>query len=230
MADDLFHAAQVKLRRARKHILSVNDEMEIQAREHAKFLAAWSMINDDIIPETPINPNRLDEVACCVGDAIHNLRSALDLLACEVVEKSGESPKDVHFPFADTEKALTEKTATSDNGGMVKRHKFHRAREDARKAHLGLRPHGEPHGNALLWGLHRLDLIDKHQDLLTLTSEVWGGGLYRDGTKLTPRNDGGMILVFAPAGLFAGQAVPTVLNSLAGEVERTIQTFSNLGW
>lgn len=35
------------------------------------------------------------------GDAIHNMRSALDLLAVEAVKRGGGDPKDVYYPFCE---------------------------------------------------------------------------------------------------------------------------------
>lgn len=178
--------------------------------------------------EFPIPPRHLDEIACCVGDAVHNLRSALDLLACQVVEKSGGNPDSVHFPFAKTAADLT--TGGRSKKGMIGDKHFDRARPDAQQALLALAPHGEPNGNRLLWGLHRLDLVDKHQDLLVLSTATTKPNLYIQGVRLDVRDDPLPSLTFAPGSLFAGEEVVAVLDSLAGEAERTIQTFSNLGW
>lgn len=57
-----------------------------------------------------------------LGDAIHNLRTALDLLACDVVRQNNASAKGVYFPFAHDENGLET---------QIKEKKFHRASPEA---------------------------------------------------------------------------------------------------
>lgn len=233
MSSDLFHAAHIKARRAKKHIASVESELRAVIAAHGEFLSAVSIVGvfgDGLTPELSIPEDDLDEIACCVGDAIHNLRSALDLLACEVVERSGNSPKDVHFPFADTQAGLTAKSQHSPPGGMIKRHHFDRARSDAVTAVLALAPHGESSGNALLYGLHQLDKIDKHRDIIALTTDQPAPGMFFMGSHLKPDDYTSPKLVFTAGIPLAGEEVVTVLERLSGELERAIKTFSDLGW
>ena len=233
---DLFHAASVKVRRGRKHIADVAPAFSAVSVHQDGFLKAARAMGLPIgraafISELAIPESAMDEIACCVGDAVHNLRSALDLLPCEVVERTPNgNPNQVHFPFAETEKGLTEQTDKSPKGGALKGKNFHRAREDARDLLLALAPHGEAHGNALLWGLHRLDLIDKHQDLLSLSHDVRKPGLYFLGATLPTGGSLPPRLVFAPGNLFAGQEIVATLNLIAGEVEDAVERFASLGW
>lgn len=235
---DLFHTARVKVRRARKHIGDIGPELERVVTKHDKFQRALSItghlgidLGHGLTPAFRPPDQALDEIACCVGDAVHNLRSALDLLACEVVERTPDgNPNNVHFPFADTAKGLTEKTDRTPSGGAIRGKNFHRAGQDAQDLLLSLKPHGEPHGNALLWGLHRLDLIDKHRDLLALSTAQDKPGLYLQGVHLKPADQDALRLVFAQGDYFPGHEVVAVLDGLASEVERVIQAFSDLAW
>ena len=92
------------------------------------------------------------ELALVVGDAIHNLRASLDLLACDLVRVNGKSTKNVHFPFAFDAKGLKE---------QIEKKNFNRASAKAIDLLHRIGPHRE--GNKHLRGLHDLDLMDKHQ-------------------------------------------------------------------
>lgn len=95
-----------------------------------------------------------------LGDAIHNLRTALDLLACDVVRLNKQSAKGVYFPFADSEAGLAE---------MIVRKKFSRASEDAQRLLKTIQPYRG--GNELLRALHDLDVMDKHQLIIPMGSQ-----------------------------------------------------------
>lgn len=95
------------------------------------------------------------DLALVLGDAIHNLRTALDLLASDLARLNGKSPKGVSFPFA------------SDASGLkkqIKKKNFDRAGPKAVQLLHKIGPHRD--GNKALGGLHDLDLMDKHQLIL----------------------------------------------------------------
>ena len=120
----LFHSAWVKVRRARKHIGDIGPIFAATSIHQDDFLRAASAMglpigNASFVSELEIPKDALDEIACCVGDAVHNLRSALDLLACEVVELSpGGNSNGVHFPFSPTEECLCPVQATKSEPRM----------------------------------------------------------------------------------------------------------------
>ena len=92
------------------------------------------------------------EIPLVLGDAVHNLRTALDLLACDLVRLNGQSAKGVHFPFAESEDGLDE---------QIKKKKFDRASPEAVRLLKKIRPYRG--GNVLLRALHELDVMDKHR-------------------------------------------------------------------
>jgi hypothetical protein len=109
---------------------------------------------------TPIPP----EISLIAGDAIQNLRSALDYLACGLVRvtKTEPSPQ-VCFPISESE-PLTEKQQARFEGqvkGM---------RQDAINAIKGTKPYKG--GDDTLWRLHRLNIIDKHRLLMAAGTSV----------------------------------------------------------
>jgi hypothetical protein len=154
-----------------------------------------------------------------IGDAIHNMRSALDLMAVELVRINGGNDKGVCFPFS------------RDAAGIetaIKEAKFHRASSIARDLVRKLKPYGG--GNDVLRALHDLDLDDKHRKIPphttrmtvpAITTEKDASGkvigfpndlrLTLDKSKPPP-----FISTFPRDGPLAGQrVVPTLRNMLA---------------
>jgi hypothetical protein len=110
---------------------------------------AWVKIHADPAPEwSPI-----------IGDILHNLRSALDILYCQLLRKNGVTPKGSDlFPIRDT-KTVFDK----DAGPAIRKRAGRRAFEafrDTVKPYRG--------GNNALWCLHKLNIVDKHNLLLVV--------------------------------------------------------------
>ena len=96
------------------------------------------------------------EIAIVAGDAVHNLRSALDHLAYQLVLANGNKPnRKTDFPIfkdaSDYEKNCVERTEGMSQKAL--------ARIGEAKPYKG--------GNDTLWRLHKLDIIDKHRLLFT---------------------------------------------------------------
>lgn len=109
------------------------------------------------ITHLPVPPIELGLIA---GDAIHNLRTALDHLAYELVRANGQSPnRGTAFPIADNATLYQPMQARYAKGMS----------SNAISAIDATEPYGitEPdsHGNKALWWLHRLDIADKHHAL-----------------------------------------------------------------
>lgn len=96
-----------------------------------------------------------DILSVIMGDVIHNLRAALDLMASELCRRNGQSDKDAYFPFAERE---------SDLDTMIKRRNFHLAGEAAVRLLREFAPYTG--GNMELRALHDLDIQDKHRALI----------------------------------------------------------------
>jgi hypothetical protein len=116
-------------------------------------------------------PSIPDNIPLILGDAVHNLRVALDYLACELVRSAGVEPKGVYFPICETVERYM-----SEAGGKIK------GMPQAAKDEIDkIRPYGG--GNDGLWGLHKLDIIDKHRLLPTVGMRV---GSWQVNLSLTP--------------------------------------------
>ena len=92
-------------------------------------------------------PDIPPEISLLLGDAVHNLRTALDHLACELVRSTGVSEPKVYFPICESENAYKAESDGKTKGMPP----------EAKKLIDRLCPYDG--GNYLLWGLHRLDII-----------------------------------------------------------------------
>lgn len=111
----------------------------------------------DHVPELPL------EFTLILGDALFNLRSSLDHLVCRIIEASGKTP-DTHacFPIFETAKKFEAGLPRCVKG----------MGENAIEAVRCIHPYKA--GNKPLWVLNRLNVIDKHRLLLTITSHAYG--------------------------------------------------------
>lgn len=103
------------------------------------------------------------EFGLMAGDAIHNLRAALDHLAWQLVLANNETPTvRTCFPITDT--------ATTHQSGAK------RPVDGMADAAIDAINAAEPYkgGNDALWLLHRLDIADKHHALLTTVVRMGG--------------------------------------------------------
>lgn len=108
------------------------------------------------------------DIPLVIGDAIHNLRAALDLMACEIVVKAGGTcTRYTNFPVRDTRQELV----GTLNGGEIKV-----AGQDICDLILDvIKPYKG--GNDPLWSLHQLDIIDKHRLLIPVVSVTQLSGI-----------------------------------------------------
>jgi hypothetical protein len=95
------------------------------------------------------------------GDVIHNLRSALDLLAWQLVLDGGgtpivSGPNATSYPIMDGRKAFK----------SIGLRRVQGATKDAKDLISATRPYKR--GNDALWQIHRLDIVDKHRLLVAV--------------------------------------------------------------
>lgn len=101
-----------------------------------------------------------DKLAFMLGDAVHNLRSTLDHLAYTVTVANGGIPNSqTCFPIFDSGKAYTD----------MSRKKLPGLTPYILDAFDRLQPYRGGFGH-WAWQLHRLDIVDKHRLLLTIST------------------------------------------------------------
>ncbi len=120
------------------------------------------------------------ETPLLIGDAVHNLRSALDHVAHAIVADAGLTPsRRVSFPFAQDRQELI---STLRNGEI----------EAAAGQTLidlivdTVRPYKG--GNDALYAIHALDIVDKHKLLIPVISVIGLHGVSGRGGGVTMQN------------------------------------------
>ena len=181
-------------------------------------------------------------ISLIIGDAIHNLRSALDHVAWELFRSRGIKDQAIQFPVLSTAKVANQKISD-----------LQAANPAAANVLASLKPYRG--GNLALYGLHRIDIIDKHR-LFVRTGRIPGQQLSsfvsRHGTvtiitnrganlemmrkgywripAARPLRDGDAVfahvdIAFAFARPFAGEAVVPLLSDLADYINKVIGSF-----
>jgi hypothetical protein len=158
-----FEAPRLKLRRARSHIGELQNEVRaylLSEPFHLEIVDAPTFTNGKkwVVHMQHEVPSHFSAI---IGDVIHNLRTSLDLLACELVRANGRSDKGVHFPFADSAGTLSE---------AIKDKNMHRAKPAVQTLIENVKPYTG--GNHALRAIHDLDILDKHQALIPILDIV----------------------------------------------------------
>jgi hypothetical protein len=142
-----------------------------------------------------------EEIALIAGDVIHNLRTALDHLAYQLVIANGGVPTTATcFPIHDDAKSYNDRHERQVRGMA----------QDAIDAIGEIKPYKG--GNDALWILHKLDIEDKHhalfvaiisltQMVLTIPQAHWGPGQFPGFAlpkHMQPLTDGDIFLICEP--------------------------------
>ncbi|WP_457321357.1 hypothetical protein [Stenotrophomonas sp. P5_B8] len=225
----LFEQPRQKLQRAGAHIL------EVERAIAAYFATDWCSrdLTCDADGKYNLSVVMRGEPAglnVALGDAIHNLRACLDLLAVEVVKLNGGSSKGVYFPFADAAENLE---------ATIKGRKWDRAAPEDVEIVRALRPYTG--GNQLLRALHDLDIQDKHLSLIPNGAFLASGGVrvrqdengkpvgFDEGKlefELDPTSTPTAAFVFQDDSAFPGEEVTAVLRRLANLVAEVVDKFA----
>jgi hypothetical protein len=163
-ADDRIILIRAKIERAKKHLRNLEAELVRFGKQ--EFHAVTTDKNSQIRQLGKYRMLPFDALPAA-GDVIHNLRSALDHLAGQLVRvSSGKEPsRGVEFPIA-KDAATYEREKARKVEGMC---------PEVIKAIDALKPYKD--GNDALWRIHELDNIDKHRTLFTYANDCF---LYAD--------------------------------------------------
>jgi hypothetical protein len=157
-----------KIERAKKHIRDLDEEVRAflgpphPYEVSTEFDAKVSKIVHYVSSLKPIDPI----IPIIAGDAVQNLRTALDYLIVQLVDAHsgnvGEKRlRKTGFPMFESPEEMTPSKIKKKIGGVS---------PDAEKAILILKPYKG--GNNDLWGLHELNRVEKHRLLITA---IWHG-------------------------------------------------------
>jgi hypothetical protein len=185
LADHRFRLIRIKVERAKKHI----DDLEDAIRDVRKPIGKTINFNKDT-QTSNVGLNWVDlyvyssDIPAITGDVVHNLRSALDHLAWQLVEvgtlkgftrRSTLRDGDISFPIAKSPEAYK-----SMKPGCI---------EGAEWVSIEAIDELNPYrgGNDALWMLRQLDNTDKHSYIVTAGNNfiIDGMSLQTDETFFT---------------------------------------------
>ncbi len=158
----------IKLERAKRHILDFEHAQEIFMRDDPYAAVHYSDVDSrDYIVELRVFEDCPDELLAIAGDALHNLRSALDHLVYSIELANRRTPdKRTQFVIYDTIDAFNN----------ARREREVRYGTDFARLIEEMKPYRGEHdvGEDSLVALHDLDIIDKHRLLVTTAASNTG--------------------------------------------------------
>ncbi|MGP8260667.1 MAG: hypothetical protein ACLQM6_12030 [Acidobacteriaceae bacterium] len=173
-----FANAILKIERANKHVADIEQRLRMSSDRYGASLHIDSKTGEQFLYYIPADDSLRSDIALTVGDAVHNLHSALDIAWRETVRRT--SPSGFHatrtkFPICKTRHEL--------ESTLVKTVKL-----DPKSApYLFLVTRVKPYerGDADIYALHALDIDDKHHLLIPMVTVAGIEGLElenEDGT------------------------------------------------
>lgn len=223
-----FAAPEIKIERARMVLAELSQAIDSFLRETPPEVKVEIENPKSDSPKVffHMNMTPIPEIfGAMVGDVIHNLRSALDIAACELARGRGESDQGVYFPFCDQSEALEK---------SIKDKRFDRAGPEAVALLREFKPYRA--GNTALRAIHDLDIQDKHKMLIPTFITFATPILSRwddDGTpNLTvvghPTAAQDIHLLFPDDGPLAGTELLPTLHELVELVAGIVEAFRSL--
>ncbi len=163
MQVDPLRSSKAKIKRANQHVANIQPLLHdfIFTKPHpiVHFQQVNAAGTEESIIVKLVRPLP-DDIYVTVGDAINNLRNALDNLACSLAIANGATNvSQVYFPFAGS---------VNEFEGKGPQGKIKLLHPDAKAMIAALKPYKG--GNDFLWALGRLAVKDKHQSLVALAT------------------------------------------------------------
>lgn len=229
----------LKIKRAKDHISDLNMKRVAFIGSHTYFgipkFNTETNRTQFVLGDIPlIEP----DIRLLLGDAAHNLRTALDHLACELARSVGGDDPMVYFPIFENEKIYKAEVDRKTKG----------IPKEAKDIFDRIGPYGGH--DDLLWGIHELDRIDKHRLVLATTAKThswsmtldknfrsydfaWSGDLKAGGVigevEGNHETDKQMSvtadIAFGEPEVFKGEALFPSLDFIAEHVERVVRLF-----
>jgi len=158
--------SKLKLERAKEHIRQLETEIRaFHERNPYRIVVEEEPQSGDQIYRVKIKEQPSPRWATIIGDIVHNLRSALDLLTNDLVRTNCKTPnRRTGFPIYESAKKFETQFFSKVDGASTKAIRI-----------IGrLKPYKG--GNQRLWVIHSLDIEDKHRLILSV------GAAYRNFT------------------------------------------------
>jgi len=172
--------ARLKLERANKHIQGLNLTVTAYLNNHVRntYIERNKETGGEHLRFDPPNEPIPNDIVLILGDALHNMRCALDHLVVEIIGIRNIDRRHTNFPIRETRKDLI----ATVNGGI-------RKKLPSMADFIIHKVRSYKSGNPALWNLHKLDNIDKHNLLITTVSQIGVSGISATtATGLTVKN------------------------------------------
>jgi hypothetical protein len=173
--EELVRPATLMIKRAEHHINDLSTQIGTYlAQKPFRLIASYDQeagkVSTFIKQKAPIP----DAISLVLGDAIHNLRSALDLIVFGMIGDKVKNPEPIQFPFAKHRDTFAR---------TLEVRKIKLAGEKVVRAIEALEPY--PGGNKWLSALHALDITDKHRLIVPVATA--GEIHWRDFATMFPQ-------------------------------------------
>lgn len=146
--------SQLRIERAKKHMSELDSLISNSTPFY--YIVETDTFTGERATFSRGNKNILDQIKVISGDAIHNLRAAIDNAYWDIVSKYVDDKKQerqVQFPFCEKQESLAD---------MIKRRHADKVGEKFVYEILAMKPY-KINGNKLLSLIHGLDISDKHK-------------------------------------------------------------------
>lgn len=144
--------ARLKIQRANHHVHDIEREiLAFVSSEPYLVIGEIESKTGDEVYRAKIRKEIPSMWGVIIGDAIHNMRAALDIVATAIVVANSGNGDNVYFPFGNTPQHFETQLAEKVKGApqvaidLIRRFKPYKG------------------GNMPLWQIHRLDRLNKHQ-------------------------------------------------------------------
>jgi hypothetical protein len=255
--NDRFRGSRLKIERAKKHLSDFNEAFVLFSNSNFNTLAIKEHPEErrthslSIEMDMPAFNALGDTATLIIGDVLHNLKGALDHLYYQVVIACDGTPSShTRFPVNDTREILEPRI----NEILEKKDI---SREVATLILNGIKPYQT--GNPAVWGLHKLNIVDKHERIIP-TLKLVGffnvrlededgakvgnreyvadescliplTGTYRKKVKLKDKGRSSANIIFdIGAFAFKGEPVFPTLRGISEEVTRIVDAFEKIAF
>ena len=151
---------KLKIARAKQHINDLNTQMLTYFEQRPIVLMTRG--NPEADQQTHFIKKKVaipQQFSLIIGDAIHNLRTALDMLMFSMIGCRAERPQSVQFPFTGRADSLV---------GTMNSRETNIAGEKVVEEIKRLKPYAD--GNKWLYSVHALDIADKHKLIIPVVT------------------------------------------------------------
>ena len=213
MQSSPFDGPKLKIARGRRHVAELDAKVTAYLKDDT-----WAML---LQLDKYTGKHRIalkgkaqipGEFSTIFGDAIHNFRTALDILANDLVALSGVQPKKVYFPFGKDAAGFEDELKA----------KMAQAPVDIQEIVRSLRPF-----TGILRALHDLDIADKHIAIMSIAAGGHTGSLPMRKTNVESLPSGGGRLTYE-ADLRALRTTPIDLTGFPPDPDPDVETVGKI--